>query len=352
MDFLAIKRWFYRVQFFGRKDRIEFYELLLSYADAGKNLTDFLIKMDKRYKIRKDERNVMSKEWVKSINEGYSLADSLRRWIPSTEYMILQAVSTTKHGQTVALAKCIYLLRAEQEMSDNLTPIFRTIGLYLLVLIALVVGFIFYMFPQLVESIDPEVIANNVFVGQIAFIKDNFFLIFMAIGALVFVVIKSLKWRPGRFRKVVLDKIPPYSIIKLYRSSMLLVVVSTMLASGMTLTNVLTFLRSNSDPWLRYYLVRMIERHNSGNYNTGLVFDIDGLFSQQTMDRISDYSEIGGFEKQVDKIGEAALKDTVRKIERLKPKLNLFFQILFALCLIWLISGVAIVVMDGVKTST
>jgi len=123
---------------------------------------------------------------------------------------------------------------------------------------------------------------------------------------------------------------------------------SAMLAAGMTLKEVLEFFRHNSSLWMRYYVVRMIARHNAGSYSSGKVLDIEGFIEQDTMDLIDDYSEAGGFEKKIDEIGSASIKNAINRIEKIGYGFEFGFKMIFIMVLLWLVYGTSQIVVQSV----
>jgi len=333
---------------FNAQARREFYDVLLTYAKAGMNLADYLQKMNHRYEDCKDIRKYMTAEWVRSIANGDSFAASLRDWIGKDEYMILSTVSNAKDGQAIALEKCIYILDSRQSMIEKVIPAIRTGAIYMALVTVLVWAFVTYLLPDIVSSMDEKVVSTNSFVAQTDVIREYFLWILSGIAGGVILVSVSQTWRPGVIRKNILDKLPPYSITKSYNSAMFLVMTSAMLAAGMTLKEVLEFFRHNSSLWMRYYVVRMIARHNAGSYSSGKVLDIEGFIEQDTMDLIDDYSEAGGFEKKIDEIGSASIKNAINRIEKIGYGFEFGFKMIFIMVLLWLVYGTSQIVVQSV----
>ena len=328
--------------------RIELYDVLLTYAKSGMNLADYLVKTNLRYKQRKDIRMHMTSEWVRNVSNGDSFADSIRDWIGRDEYALLSTVSSAKDGQTVALEKCIFLLKSRKEMISKVIPAIRTGAIYMVLVVGLVWAYVNMLLPDILASMDAKTVSDSSFVEQTNFVKDYFSFILGGLVIGITLVFFSQNWRPGIIRRNVLDKLPPYSITKAYNSSMFLVMTSSMLASGMTLKDIFEFFRRNSSLWQRYYIVRMIERHNSGDYSSGKVLDIDGFIEQDTMDLIDDYSEAGGFENKIEDIGKESIKNAIKRIEMIGYWFEFVFKVIFIVSLLWLVSGTAKIIMASV----
>ncbi|MEA1987764.1 MAG: hypothetical protein U9N57_00985 [Pseudomonadota bacterium] len=336
---------------FGSKERLDFYQILLAnLVNSGIDPLKYMMKLKNRYQVRKDVRYYMVKEWTDLLKSGFDMADSLQNWISDEEYLILKTGGNKSGANRLALEKCVFFLQSMEIVDQAQTKIIKSIMFYMgLSLVAFLV-FIFFMIPEVESRPSMSVDKNHPFLVEVRFIKENLILFAMLILFLIGLVKKSLNWRPGLIRSKYLDRLPPYNLFKQYKSSGFLVALSAFVSSDMTSNQSLQALSQHRSSWVRYYVEKMVEKQESGDFTTGQVLDTESFFDLEVMDRIEDYVEAGNFEAKIEEIGRELINFMVKRLEALSARIVFLSKMFFLLVVGWLATGMGNVVNQAVSS--
>ena len=299
---------------FNTAHRISMYKRLKSYIEEEFPVYESLIKFKTRFDKKKDYRGKIIAIWLEKMNHGLSFSNAITGWVPDSE---LNLISAGEEGQGLnkGLAEAIKFSLSGKEIKSAIIG-----GIsYPLILLLVVLGFIsmfsLQMAPAYLGILPLERwpdMGKYLYSVSTFLVKYWYFMIIIlvvtgfAIGSTISI------WR-GSIREFA-DKIPPWSIYKVYHSSSFLIALASMMQSGVPLNDALKKLKRTSSVWLGAYIDEMLKNLRRGGKNFGQHLNV-GLLDEETAGDVIDYSELGKFEQAVYAIGEENLKSSVTKIQ-------------------------------------
>lgn len=312
---------------FSTSHRISMYKRLKSFIEEEFPVYESLLKFKNRFDKKKDYRGKIIGIWLEQMNHGSSFSKAITGWVPDSE---LNLISAGEDGQGLdkGLGEAIKFSSSGKEIKSAIIG-----GVsYPLILFIIVLGFIamfsLQMAPAYLGILPLERWPG---LGQYLYSFSSFLVNYWYVVVLIIVIaaiaITSTisSWR-GSLREMA-DKIPPWSIYKVYHSSSFLIALSSMMKSGVPLNDALKKLKNISSPWLGAYIEEMMKNLRRGGKNFGQHLNV-GLLDEETAGDVIDYSELGKFEEAVYSIGEGNLKNSVVKI---KLRMDIIKNIMIAL---------------------
>lgn len=304
---------------FKTEHRIALYKRIMSFLRSNFAIYVSLVKIKDRFEKKNDYRAVIIQQWLNRLAQGQSFSKALEGWVPTAE---LNLIAAGEQGQGLdnGLEEAIKFTTASKEIKGAI------IGgaTYPVILLMVVLGFIGMFSSQMAPAYMsilpverwPEM--GQVLYAISSFIVSFWLYILVGIAVIGFFIYTSIGHWTGSVREI-FDKIPPWSIYKIYNSSSFLISLASMMRSGVDLRKSLVKIRDTSSPWMQLYVEKMIKNLNKGGKNFGDHLDV-GLLDSETAGDVIDYAELGDFNKAVYTIGEDNLKNSVVNINK---KMNL-----------------------------
>lgn len=308
---------------FGLKVRISLYERIAAFLEAGIDLTNALEKIQFRYKQKKDYRAKILESWIAEIRKGNDFSMAIKKWIPPSEFMLINAGMTT--GDPVeGLRKTIVLAKSSAENKAAIKGgLIMPVILFSLILV-MVLGFRIKMVP-IFEAILPidqwPPMAGSLYTFS-SMLYDNFFISSIITGIIVFIIVSTMNIWHGRIRDV-FDKLPPWSMYRSYQGSSFLISLSSLMSAGVAGYDAIETMNSNASPWMKRHLKQIMKKIKQGS-TPGKSLST-GMLDKETAGDIEDYAELTSFEKAIDQIGTRALHESV---EKTKAKMKIVSNLL------------------------
>lgn len=299
---------------FGLTQRINLYERLKSYTEEEFPVYESLARFKARYDKSKDYRGEIIGYWLDEMQSGQSFSKTVKGWIPDSE---LNLISSGEDGAGLekGLGEAIKFAQSAQKIKSII------IGgaMYPAILLAVVLGFIAMFSIQMAPTylgllpLDRWPTLPQYFYMFSKFIVD-FMPLLLLIGVILSIIIgiSISKW-VGSVREV-FDKLPPWSVYKVYQGCAFLIGLASMMQSGIPLNDSLDKMRKSSGKWLQNYIDEMQKNLRRGGQNFGQHLNV-GLLDDETSGDVIDYSELGKFEEAVYSIGEKNLERSVKVID-------------------------------------
>lgn len=298
----------------GLNERINIYERLKSYTEEEFPVYESLIKFKNRYDKKKDFRGKIIGIWLEKMKAGASFSKAIDGWVPEAE---LNLISSGEDGAGIekGLGEAIKFGKSAQKIKSTI------IGgsMYPAILLLVVLGFISMFSKQMAPtylSILPlerwPPLGQNFYLFS-KFIVDMWYVLFIGLGVASFVIAKTIGSWKGSVREI-FDKVPPWSVYKVYQSCSFLISLASMMQSGTPLNDAIYKIKKSSSPWLTNYLEIMLKNLRKGGKNFGQHLNV-GLLDEETAGDVVDYSELGKFEAAIYTIGEKNLEESVHQIE-------------------------------------
>lgn len=254
-------------------------------------------------------------EWKKSISNGSKLGDAIKGWVPEGEQTIISA------GEESNLIQAIDDLLKIQAAKKKIKSTILKGVIYPIVLLIAGCGFLI-MFSVRVAPQFNDVLPREKWTGPPVvmvnagdFFTNYLFIISLVLIALFFTISWSMgKWT-GRFR-IYADKIPPWSLYRLYSGSSFLLILSAMLSAGVSPLKIIDTVRKSASPWLDERLAAT-ERFIRGGKNIGdALFDTGFDYPDKEMVRdIRSYASKAEFADILRNTSDDWIETSIEKIE-------------------------------------
>lgn len=298
---------------FGLQKRINLYERLRAYVKEDFPVYDSLEKFEARYAKKKDPRAIIIKNWMDKMKHGLSFSKAIEGWVPDAELNLILA-GEEGEGIEIGLGEAIKFAGSAQKIKNTIISGITYPFILFAVVLIFVGMFSLKMAPTYLGILPldkwPELGQN--FYAVSAFIVKYWLLVIAVLVITTLTIIKTVGSWTGPARTF-FDKLPPWSVYKVYQASAFLISLASMMKSGIPLNNAIKKIRASSSPWLMGYTDEMLRNLRRGGANFGIHLNV-GLLDEETAGDLIDYSVLGGFEKAIYALGEKTLEDSVKRI--------------------------------------
>lgn len=322
---------FYLKYKFNLKARVAFYKKMKAFTESGFPYVDTLKRFKQRYDAKKDYRGKIIGYWLESARQGVQFSKAIEGWVPESELNLI-ASGEAGQGLAVGLGEAI-------NFTESATKIKKAIvgGVTYPIVLSLVVCAFMAMFaiqiaPTYIDYLPivqwPAIPATFYAISN--GLVENWPFVLGFIALLAFIISKTINIWTGNTREI-FDKLPPWSVYKLYQSSSFLITLAAMMKAGIPLNDSLSKIKKVSSRYTASYIDQMLKALKKGGSSFGKALDV-GLMDEETAKDIIDYSELGSFETAIYDIGSQNLEDGVEKIEsRMAVVKNIMLVIVGAL---------------------
>lgn len=299
----------------GLKTRINLYKRLKSFTEEEFPVYESLLKFKARYEKKKDFRAKIISIWLENMKHGANFTTAIKGWVPESELNLIAAGENGK-GIEKGLGEAIKFAESAQKIKTTIIGGATYPAVLLLVVLGFIAMFSLKLAPTYLAILPverwPDMGRNLYFFSRT--LVDYWFIFLGGFTALSIVIGMTIANWTGRVREF-FDKLPPWSVYKVYQASAFLISLASMMQSGTPLNDALKNIKKTSSAWVGQYLEEMIKNLRRGGKNFGQHLDV-GLLDEETAGDVIDYSELGKFEEAIYTIGENNLEESVIKIER------------------------------------
>lgn len=291
---------------FGARERTKFFEQMALLLDNGVSLQDTLQSLhntasDGGRKPTAVRAQIFS-ELMAQVSSGRSFARAMTPWATPQEVSLIAAGEAS--GKLLDAFKRITL------MLDKRTALIGAITGALVYPLVLILGAIgMYLFVA--YSLAPPLLrvmplnawpgATHTLLTAALFLKANILTLAVVTALLIALIIYSLPRLGGRLRDV-LDRIPPWSVYRLFQGSGFLLNIATMLASGIALDDAMQRLLAHAMPYLRERIDHTLRGIRSGkNFGEALYLAEHDFPDKGTIQSLRTLSGRSGFDTALEK---------------------------------------------------
>lgn len=299
---------------FGMGPRIKMYRRFTSFIKQGVPLFVVMEKFRDLYGKKKgDPRSIALDEWMKATKAGKPFSSAIQGWVPPSEAMLIES-GESGGNLPDAFEQAINVTESQQRMKKAIIAGLAYPLITLLMLLGMIFMFSITVVPQLSEFIPPdEWPGASKGLYTMSQIVGNFglYLLFGVIGLFVLIMKTLPKWTGNLRAKF--DKAPPWSIYRSFQGAVFLVALAALMKTGTPLRSALSKLMSQSPPYVKEHLAKMVNnlangRGNGESLNTGFL-------SKEIADDVTLYGEVADFEAAMNSIGQEAIEDGVNGIK-------------------------------------
>lgn len=281
---------------------------------------------------------IVVREWQKNLEQGLSFSDATRGWLPDSETLLVTSAN---------VADLVVALENVETVVSGVTKIKRAMRnaiAYPSFLLALTFGIIMmvgiYLVPPLASVAGPNVVwtgAANLLIQVSNFSINYWPAIVAGFVAVVFFVWVSLNNWTGWLRTK-FDVLPPWNIYKMHISVVWLMSLAAMIRAGVTMPDAMRVLADNSNKYLRDILEQAL-RYIANGDNLGVALDNTGrdFPNSEIIGDLTIYSEMNDFGRNVSRLANDYLQDSVRKMESISSALNTGGILLVSIIIAWVV---------------
>lgn len=278
-------------------------------------------------------------EWTKQIKNGESFSTAVQGWVPQTEVLTLSVGDIA--NLELALENTIRAVEGMRKMKEPVVEA-TVYPLFLMLLVSfLVYGVGAYMVPPMEEAV-PDVVWRGTAKSLIDlshFVQDHPIPLFTFFPIITVIIYWSFpRWR-GQSR-VFFDRIPPWSIYRIFVGVGWLLSLAALVRAGTPVSRAMQVLRQDATPYLRRRINAALYYINNGE-NLGDALDMTNLRfpDQEIIGDLKIYAELDNFSEALTNLSNQWLDNSTKIIEKMSAIINSFAILSIALFVAWVVMG-------------
>ncbi len=324
-------------------DRIALYNKLKSLLRNRFSLMDALERIyqiaSKDGKSPYDSLAIALSCWMKDIRNGDPFSVALRGWAPSTELLMLSVGDIA--NLEMALENTVTVVEGTKRMREAVVGAV----LYPLFLISMVILLIWgvgaYMVPPMVDAVP-----NLRWTGTAAsLVKLSIFVqthpIFLFSTLPIIVILVSLtfpRWK--KESRAYADKIPPWSIYRIFIGVGWLLSLSALVKAGTPVSKAMRSLRADASPYLLYRIDNALKHVNNGDNIGDALYKTElGFPDEEIIGDLRIYSELDNFTEALERLSVEWMEDSIKTVASKAAALNGLAILLIAAIICWVVAG-------------
>lgn len=278
--------------------------------------------------------------WSKSLQNGLTFAEALKGWAPARERLMLSTGDVSNLESAL-----LNLIKVTEGTTKMIRPIIGAIAypaflMFMAVLILYGIGA--YMVPPMQDAA-PNVRWRGTardLVDVSDWIRVYWQLAFAFLPITMLTIYLTIGIWTGYIRSF-FDKLPPWSLYKIFSGISWLLAMSALVKSGTPVSTSLQALRRDANPYLKERIDKTLIFVNNGD-NLGQALEKTGLEfpDREIIADLKVYSELDNFEEAMDKLANEWLEESVYIIEQKASILNMIALLSVAGIIAWAVMGV------------
>lgn len=341
-----ISRFIYQ-KTFNSSDRVEFYDSFRQYLLDGLSAQDTFSKLVDVYSRRgKSPGNPIAQiltECSKNLNAGFTLAESLREWIPEQELSIIDSCDSA--GKVAdGFLNAIFIAEGMDKISGSIRSSAMMLSYMFSLSFGIIAMFCILLVPTLKQAIPLEkwnFIQLGVWYLYVV-ITDYWIIILAFILLLLYAVFKTLPLWTGSLRFHIDRFLPPYTIYRRMNGATFILNVNAMLSANFTMEKAINnMVDLTQSPWLLERLLAIQRAIDGGEKNLGTALDVTGYEfpGEDAIIKMQSLFETSNSEASLKRFAMKWLDKTVKSVEKTGEVLKLFcyFGCAASICVLILI---------------
>lgn len=287
-----------------------------------------------------DPISVAIDDWLRKMNNGASLSDAIKIWVPSEEFMLI--VASERSGMLESgLTSVVKISKAKAAISAAVYGGVLYPGFLILLAFAMM-----HMFSTKIVPSFAKAARSDAWIGMaraavdVASFMQSYLVWFLV--AFVLVVILFLVSLPSWDSplRTKLDSYPPYSIFRIMQGSSWLIALASLVEAGERIEDAVVLLAEGTSTWARVRMNAALKGLRAGK-NIGVALDKSGYGfpDREIISDIQLYSTKSGFDEALRIIGNDWVAESVEQISRLMKVVFMFALVLAGSVIIFVVSG-------------
>ncbi len=324
-------------------DRIALYNKLKSLLRNRFSLMDALERIyqiaSKDGKSPYDSTAIALSCWMKSIRNGDPFSVALRGWAPSTELLML-SVGDIANLET-ALENTVKVVEGTKRMKQAvigavLYPLFL-----MMMVCFLIWGVGAYMVPPMVDAV-PNLRWKGLSLSLVnlsLFVQEHPVILFATLPIIVILVSLTFpRWK--KETRAYADKIPPWSIYRIFIGVGWLLSLSALVSAGTPVSKAMRALRTDASPYLLYRIDSALKHVNNGDNIGDALYKTElGFPDEEVIGDLRIYSELDNFTEALERLSVEWMEDSIRDVASKAAALNGLAILIIAAVICWVVAG-------------
>ncbi len=324
-------------------DRIALYNKLRSLLRNRFSLMDALERIyqiaSKDGKSPYDSTAIALSCWMKAIRNGDPFSVALKGWAPSTELLML-SVGDIANLET-ALENTVKVVEGTKRMKSAvigavLYPLFL-----MMMVCFLIWGVGAYMVPPMVDAV-PNLRWKGLSLSLVnlsVFVQEHPFILFLTLPVIVVLVSLTFpRWKKDS--RAYADKIPPWSIYRIFIGVGWLLSLSALVSAGTPVSKAMRSLRADASPYLLYRIDSALKHVNNGDNIGDALYKTElGFPDEEVIGDLRIYAELDNFTEALERLSVEWMEDSIRDVAAKAAALNGLAILLIAAVICWVVAG-------------
>ena len=277
--------------------------------------------------------------WGRSLQEGHPFSDCLKGWAPTRERLMLSV------GDVADLESALLnLIKVSEGSTRMIRPIVNAIAypaflMMMSVLILYAIGV--YMVPPMLSAAPNTIWTGTAksLIDLSEWIQEHWKLAFSILPIIGILIYSTISIWTGTLR-VKIDRIPPWSLYKIFTGITWLLALSALVKGGVPVSIALTSLRRDASKYLKERIDGALMFIKNGD-NLGQALDKANheFPDKQIIADLKIYSELDNFEEALDKLANEWLEESVYVIEQKAEIMNAVALLSVSGIIAWAVFG-------------
>jgi type II secretory pathway component PulF len=277
--------------------------------------------------------------WGRSLQEGHPFSEALKGWAPNRERLMLSVgdVSDLESALLNLIKVCEGSARMIRPIVNAITyPSFLMMAS---VLIIYAIGV--YMVPPMLSAAPTTIWTGTAksLVDLSLWVQKNWPIAFAFFPAVGIIIYATIGYWTAKVR-VKFDRIPPWSLYKIFVGITWLLALSALVKGGVPVSVALSSLRKDSSRYLKERIDGTLFHIKNGD-NLGQALAKSGMEfpDKQIIADLKIYSELDNFEEALDKLANEWLEESVYMIEQKAEVMNIIAMLFVSGIIAWAAFG-------------
>ncbi len=297
------------------KDRLALYTVMAQYSRDGQSILGLLKSKAERAARKKIPNGDIFIAIGKMLSEE-SIAQSLRRFIPTDEYVFLRTAEV-RSNLAGTLESLVFIAKSKDDMRKKFRSILLKPVMFFVISIFTSSIAIYGFVPQISDIIDVSQLSgiqSLLFNMVNPFLMAAFPLILIGVISAIIFSVASLGSLTSSVVRPILDKVSVIHIVyRDFSASVMLVSLGATLKGSDSINNFFSSIVKSGNGYESMFASRILGRLQDGHYNIAESLDI-GFFDVSDIEQIYDYTSGGA--QIIDALGDISRTALERSVER------------------------------------
>lgn len=308
---------------FSAQDRIELYDEFRQYLIDEIPADDIFDKLIANYTRRgKNPNNPMAQilqECADNMSSGFSLADSMREWLPDQEVSIIDSCNLTGKAAD-GFKNAADIADGTGRMGKSLKVTFMATAWVVMMLFGVLSVFCIMLVPAILQMVP---------LSQWGGLQKGVYYLYLLLtdyGLPMLVVAATVVWYAwfslhrltGRLR-FFLDRFPPWSVYRRMQGAVFILNMNAMLSASIPMERaVKSMIDATRSAWLKERLNALEKALSGGEKNLGQALDVTGYDfpDERAIIKMQTLFETGNKEGSLKRFADLWLNRTVEDVEK------------------------------------